>query len=246
MNADRFTTKMHDALSRAQAIAYDHGQSEIMPAHMVLSLLEQDNGLLPQLLARSQIEQDTLKNRLREEIERLPKMGRSDDEMPKIYISQALDLVFIKAQEEAKRLKDEYISVEHFLLALFQSKSAERESRLLKDSGLTRDMLLKMLADIRGSQRVSSADPETTYQVLEKYGRELVQEAKSGQLDPVIGRDTEIRRVIRILSRKTKNNPVLIGEPGVGKTTIVEGLAQRIVRGMSLRGSKIRNYSVLI
>jgi ATP-dependent Clp protease ATP-binding subunit ClpB len=179
------------------------------------------------------------------ELERKPRVSGPGAEPGKVYITQRLNKLLVKAQEEAGRLKDEYVSVEHLLIAFVEEGSATPAGRILQEHGVTRDGVLKALTAVRGHQRVTSASPESTYEALQKYGRDLVQEARSGKLDPVIGRDSEIRRVIRILSRKTKNNPVLIGEPGVGKTAIVEGLAHRIVRGDVPEGLKDKTIFAL-
>src|ERR671928_316087 len=172
-----------------------------------------------------------LKSALEQALERRPRVSGPGVEPGKIYVTQRLQKLFVQAEDEAKRLKDEYVSVEHIVLALIDEGTSTVAGRLLQQFQVTRDKFLEALTAVRGHQRVTSADPETAYEALEKYGMDLVAQARQGKLDPVIGRDAEIRRVIRILSRKTKNNPVLIGEPGVGKTAIVEGLAQRIVRG---------------
>ncbi|MGD2114582.1 MAG: ATP-dependent chaperone ClpB, partial [Acidobacteriota bacterium] len=208
-----------------------HGHQEVDGAHLLLALLEQPDGLAPRLLERMDVPVDRLRRATEELLERRPSVGGPGAEAGKIYITQRLQELLVRAQDEAKRLKDEYVSVEHLLLAFLAEGEETASGRLLAEHGATRDAFLSALTGVRGSQRVTSATPEAAYEALDKYGVDLVAQARAGKLDPVIGRDGEIRRVIRILSRKTKNNPVLIGEPGVGKTAIVEGLAQRIVRG---------------
>jgi ATP-dependent Clp protease ATP-binding subunit ClpB len=186
--------------------------------------------LIPRLLQRMEVPVDAVIRQLEQALEKKPRISGPGSEPGKVYIPQRLNKLLVQAQDEAKKLKDEYVSVEHLLLAFIDEGKRTAAGSILQEFGITRELLLKTLASIRGNQRVTSADPEGTYEALQKYGRDLVEEARSGKLDPVVGRDAEIRRVVRILSRKTKNNPVLIGDPGVGKTAIVEGLAHRIVR----------------
>ncbi|MGE3539385.1 MAG: ATP-dependent chaperone ClpB [Candidatus Tectimicrobiota bacterium] len=231
MDLNRLTQKSQQALQEAQSKAQRSGHVEIDGEHLLLALLEQQDGLLPRLLTRMDIQVQTLRSAVEQAIERRPRVSGPGMEAGKIYVTQRLQKLFVQAEDEAKRLKDEYVSVEHLALALIEEGSASQAGRLLQQYGVTREKFLAALTAVRGHQRVTSADPETAYEALAKYGVDLVAQARQGKLDPVIGRDTEIRRAIRILSRKTKNNPVLIGEPGVGKTAIVEGLAQRIVRG---------------
>jgi ATP-dependent Clp protease ATP-binding subunit ClpB len=245
MNTNKLTTKAQEALQKAQVIAYDNGNTEITPYHLVCALLDQEDGLLPRILEKSSASLLGFKSKMENEIARLPKLVSSEAADHSLYASQELSMLLVKAEEESNRLKDSYVSVEHILLAITLFKRVAALQKVFIESGITHDTLLAALKDIRGSQRVNSPDPESSYQALEKYGRELVKEARSGKLDPVIGRDAEIRRVIRILSRKTKNNPVLIGEPGVGKTAIVEGLAQRIVRGDVPEGLKDKSLFCL-
>jgi ATP-dependent Clp protease ATP-binding subunit ClpB len=227
MDFNRFTEKLQDAVRAAQGIAARHGNQQVDVDHLLLALLEQEGGLAGSILARAGVNVDALVGRIEADIGRLPKVSGPAAGPDQIYVSQRLSKLLVNAEDEAKKLKDEYISVEHVLLAVDA-----------KDLGATRDRLMQALREIRGSQRVTSQNPEATYEALERYGRDLTKLASQGKLDPVIGRDEEIRRVIQVLSRRTKNNPVLIGEPGVGKTAIVEGLALRIIRGDVPEGLK--------
>jgi ATP-dependent Clp protease ATP-binding subunit ClpB len=231
MDLQKFTQKSQEALQDAQAQAVKRGNTEVDVEHLVLSLTQQSEGLIPRLFSKMEIPVDSFTSALEQELNRRPKVSGPGIEPGKVYLTQRLGQVCVKAEEEAKRLKDEYVSVEHLFLAALDTDSKSPLGAICKTFNLSREKFLAALTVVRGNQRVQSANPEATYEALERYGRDLVQEASKGKLDPVIGRDGEIRRVIRILSRKTKNNPVLIGEPGVGKTAIVEGLAQRIVRG---------------
>jgi ATP-dependent Clp protease ATP-binding subunit ClpB len=231
MDINRLTQKSQEALQAAQTKALRYGHQEVDGEHLFLALMEQPEGLVPRLLTRMDVNQETIKSELDRELSRRPRVSGPGAEAGKIYLTQRLQQLFLRAEDEAKRLKDEYVSVEHLLLALIEEGPSTFSGRLLQQLGVTRDRFLGALTAVRGNQRVTSAMPEVSYEALEKYGTDLVAQARRNKLDPVIGRDEEIRRVIRILSRKTKNNPVLIGEPGVGKTAIVEGLAQRIVRG---------------
>ncbi len=230
MDLNRMTQSSQQALQAAQERAVRLGHQEADGEHLLAALLEAPDGLVPRLLGRMSLDPAGLRQALDSELERRPKVS-GPTEAGKIYVTPRLQQLMVRAGDEAKRLKDEYVSVEHLLLALIDEGAATAAGRLLAERGVERDAFLAILREVRGSQRVTSATPESAYEALEKYGSDLVALARSGKLDPVIGRDAEIRRVVRILSRKTKNNPVLIGEAGVGKTAIVEGLAQRIVSG---------------
>jgi ATP-dependent Clp protease ATP-binding subunit ClpB len=228
MDFNRFTQKAQEAIVGAQNAAVSRHHQEIGLAHLLLALLEQQEGLAPRLLQKLNVSISGLKSKLEEQLARKPQVGGTGADTVRAYLSPGFNKVITEAEKEAAKLNDDYLSVEHLLLALLDDK--QEVGGLFRSFGVTREALLKVLSEVRGHQRVTSQEPEATYEALAKYGRDLVAEVRAGKLDPVIGRDAEIRRVIRILSRKTKNNPVLIGEPGVGKTAIVEGLAHRIVK----------------
>lgn len=225
MNINKFTQKSIEAVNQCEKIAYDHGHQEIDQEHFLYSLLTIDDSLIASLLEKMGINKDTFLNQVQELLNKKPKVSGGQ-----VYMSNDLNQVLLHGEDEMKAMKDEYVSVEHLFLAMIKHPN-KAIKELFRAYGITRDRFLQVLSQIRGGQKVTSDNPEETYDSLEKYGYDLVKRAREQKLDPVIGRDSEIRNVVRILSRKTKNNPVLIGEPGVGKTAVVEGLAQRIVRG---------------
>jgi len=225
MNIQKFTQKSVEAVNNCEKLAYEYGNQEVEQEHLLYSLLTLEDSLILKLIEKMEIQKEHFCNRVQQALEKRVKVQGGQ-----VYMGQQLNKALLAAEDEAKQLGDEYVSVEHLFLAMLKHPNREI-AQIFKEYGITRERFLQALSTVRGNQRVTSDNPEATYDTLEKYGQELVEKARNQKLDPVIGRDTEIRNVIRILSRKTKNNPVLIGEPGVGKTAVVEGLAQRIVRG---------------
>ena len=230
MDMNRLTQKSQEALAAAQAKATALGHTEVDGEHLLAALLAAPDGLIPRLLSEAGADVAALSTQLDADLARRPKVTGPGAAPGQVFVTQRLARLLDAAEREAGRLKDEYVSVEHLLLTLTEEGTATAAGQRLHEHGVTRESFLAALTRIRGHQRVTSATPEAAYEALEKYGRDLVELARTGNLDPVIGRDAEIRRVIQILSRKSKNNPVLLGDPGVGKTAIVEGLAARIVR----------------
>ena len=244
MNMNQFTQKSLEAVQGAQTLAVQHGNQQIEQAHLLLALVDQEGGFIPQLLTGMGLTLESFRAAARHEVEVLPKVSGSGREADKVYIAPGVDRAMNRAVEIAGSMRDEFVSVEHLFLALIDTAEGSLKE-LLRTYNVDREKVMQALAALRGSQRVTSDNPEDTYEALKKYGADLVERARQNKLDPVIGRDDEIRNVIRILSRKSKNNPVLIGEPGVGKTAIAEGLAQRIVKGDVPAGLKDKTIFAL-
>ena len=230
MNAEKYTQKSLEAIRSAQEIMIRNQNAQIDQQHLLLALIKQEDGVCAHILKKMNVDAARMANACEREIGKIAKVSGSGRDTERVYVSQALDAALMEAENAAQSMKDEYVSVEHLLLALIEKPNGVVKA-IFNEFGVTREAFFTALQKVRGNTRVTSENPENTYEALEKYGQDLTARAREQKMDPVIGRDTEIRNVIRILSRKSKNNPCLIGEPGVGKTAIAEGLAQRIVRG---------------
>src|ERR1017187_9597379 len=228
---DKFTLKAQEAIEQSQQVAGQHNHQQLTPLHLMVALASQPDGVVQPVLEKLKVPPDTILMEAERALGMLPQVKGAPQVAGQMFITPGLNEVFVAAEKEAGHFKDEYISTEHLLLGIAGLGGGDPAEQILRRNGASHEAILKGLAGVRGTQRIPSQTPEGTYQALERYGRDLTELAKQGKLDPVIGRDEEIRRVIQVLSRRTKNNPVLIGEPGVGKTAIAEGLAQRIISG---------------
>ena len=245
MDLNKFTQKSQEAIALAQADAVRRGHQQVDAEHLLFALATQEDGLVPKLLQKAGYDVEAYAKALQTDLDRLPSVSGPGAKPDQIFVTQRLNQALVKSMDNAKRMKDEYVSVEHIFLVLLEEPKSTAAGKVNAEFKVTPDKILAVLTEVRGKQRVTSQNPEETYDALKKYGRDLVQDARDGKLDPVIGRDSEIRRCIRILSRRTKNNPVIIGEAGVGKTAIVEGLAQRILKGDVPEGLKDKTLFAL-